>query len=103
VTAIAMDMRIKASSKAVTIWNICGKKVSYSIDNGLFTIGEESYEIGKEIYDFSFLFDDVIFEVTANNGIMLGVFELSAEKLAIDVNTEQFELFHVYQINKTLK
>lgn len=74
-------------------------RVTYDFNAGIFSIGEERYEIGKEIMEFSFLLDDVIFEVTANHGIMIGVFELQESKLGIQVDATQFEILNVYHIN----
>lgn len=99
VTAITLDMVTKSETQSLIVWNVNGIIVSYKAETGIFIVGEESYEVGRGIQDFTFLLDDVIFEVTANHGIILGVFELPESKFVLEADTEQFEIFNVYQIN----
>lgn len=48
--------------------------------------------------DFTFLLDDVIFEVTANHDIILGIFELREPVTSISAKPEQFKEYRVYQL-----
>ncbi len=98
-SAIFIDMVIEGAWKSVVEWVISDTRVSYDINTGVLKVGEDSFEIGKNIYDFSFLLDDNIFEVSANRGIILGVFELQVSKQMIEVDIGQFESFEAYQIN----
>ncbi|HHV11532.1 MAG TPA: glycoside hydrolase family 32 protein [Clostridiales bacterium] len=98
-SAVFIDMVIGAEGRPVTEWGVSGIRVGYNIDTGILTVGEDGFEIGKNICDFSFLLDDNIFEVSSNRGIILGVFELPESKQLIDVDTGQFETFKAYQVN----
>ena len=55
--------------------------------------------IGCGICDFSFLIDDVIFEVTANHGIIVGAFELKKDSNTILLSGNEMAEWKVYQIH----
>lgn len=57
-------------------WQIEGMEVSYDRNSGTFRVGTKACTLRPGIEDFSFLIDDVIFEVTADCGTIVGVFEL---------------------------
>lgn len=48
--------------------------------------------------DFTFLLDDVIFEVTANHDIILDIFELTEPVTSISAKPERFKEYQVYQL-----
>ena len=58
----------------------------YNAKTGELKIGEEIFVTGAGIRDFSLLFDDVILEVTADCGTIIGIFELPeiAEKFCME-------------------
>ncbi len=96
--AIVLDMVLSPGVKKA-VWNINQTMLSYDAEGGLLQIGEESYDLGKEIMDFSFLLDTDLFEVTANHGIILGVFELEKAEPMLETDTGQFESLEVYRID----
>ncbi len=97
--AFIINMEIKKVAQAITMWSISGIIVSYEKETGILRMGEENYEIGKEIYDFSFIIDETILEVSANCGIILGVYELTESETLLEADTGQFECFQVYKID----
>ncbi len=54
-----------------------GNLISYSSEEGMLKYDEQKYYIGEKCKDFSFLLDDVVFEVTANHGIITGAFYMT--------------------------
>ena len=60
----------------------------YNAKTGELKIGEETFVTDAVILDFSLLFDDVILEVTADCGTIIGIFELPeiAEKFCMEKN-----------------
>lgn len=99
--SMEIDSIINISKQTLTRWYIGGIEIRYECETGIFEVNGERYKIGKKIQDFNFLLDDVIFEVTANHGIIVGVFELPITKPLIKVELGQFEEFGIYQINES--
>ena len=96
--AYEINMRLRVDVKEQYIWNVCGNAVKYNRENGIFSVGEENYNIGKGIIDFSFILDDTIFEVTANHGIINEVFELELLHTQIIYNMDYFSGIKMYKI-----
>ncbi len=96
--ATEIKMQLKDGKTGIIAWNVCGTNVSYDSDAGLFQVGDECYEIGKNIKDFSFVMDDTILEVTANRGIIVGVFELIRTLPYIQAKMDSFEVWDSYTI-----
>ena len=70
--------------------------VVYNAKTGELKAGEETVSIGAGIRDFSLLFDDVILEVTADCGTIIGIFELPevAEKFCVEKGSiEKIQVF----------
>ncbi len=93
-----INMQLNGSEKGIVAWNLCGTKVTYDSGAGLFQIGGDSYNVGANIKDFSFVVDDTILEVTANRGIIVGVFELNRTLPYIQAKRDAFEEWESYTI-----
>lgn len=72
-------------------------EVSYEADSGKLSVGTETFETGKNIRDFSFLLDDVILEVTAGGGTVLGIFEVPDSTAEIRVQKSSFERIQIFR------
>ena len=77
-------------------WKFGQDTVVYNAKTGELKAGEETVSIGAGIRDFSLLFDDVILEVTADCGTIIGIFELPevAEKFCVEKGSiEKIQVF----------
>lgn len=65
---------------------------------GIFQVGSEIFEIPVDINDYSLLIDDVILEVTADYGTIVGMFELAVPGVDIRVKVPEgtLRLYEVY-------
>ena len=88
-----------SGAKEVIQLNVCGVDVVYHSLKGELIVGEKVVMIGCGICDFSFLIDDVIFEVTANHGIIVGAFELKKDSNTILLSGNEMAEWKVYQIH----
>lgn len=85
--------------------DLYGNLIQYNSDHGMIQMNEQQIYVGEKIKDFSFLLDDVIFEVTANHGIITGAFQLTRKhnSILIDWNdTKRWKLFSIHQNNKSI-
>ncbi|WOO39042.1 glycoside hydrolase family 32 protein [Anaerocolumna sp. AGMB13020] len=96
--AVLVEMLLGCNGEAVTEWMIGKDRISYDKDSGLLMVMGVEYAIGAGLKDFTFLLDDVIFEVTANHDIILGIFELTEPVTSISAKPEQFKEYRVYQL-----
>lgn len=95
--AVELQVRCKPGVEEYRWW-INGTEVSYVPSAGVFTVGDESCSIRKNVQDVSFLVDDVILEVTVDDGIATGVFELPDSNLEIVLEREDYEKTELYKI-----
>jgi len=98
---IMIECQIKPDSekKESIQLKVCGVDVVYHPIKGELFVGEKVVQIGCGICDFSFLIDDVIFEVTANHGIIVGAFELTKGSDTILLNENEMTEWKIYQIH----
>lgn len=80
-------------------WRVNGTEVSYVPATGMFTVGEETCALWKHIRDFSFVVDDVIFEVTVDCGTITGAFELKDSKVEIAADEACCDELLLYEIH----
>lgn len=85
--AIELEVQIEDETKEVAFW-INDTRIAYEVRTGSFSVNGEQYEILPGIAEFSFLIDDVVFEVTAGYGTIMGVFELQKPDVEIWKKTD---------------
>lgn len=73
-----------------------GTEISYEAQQGVFSVGADTFETEKNIRDFSFLLDDVVLEVTAGDGTVIGVFEVPDSVAEIRVKKSCFERIQIF-------
>lgn len=74
-TAVELLLQLEAEAEPVRLL-LNGTTVLIDTVKGLLTVGEEAFNIPRDIHDISFLIDDVILEVTGDYGTIVGIFEL---------------------------
>lgn len=79
-------------------WNLGGQRLIYHPGTGEFRYGEESFRIGQNIRDFSFLIDENIFEVTADHDTITGAFALEQTEMYYQAEGRFFEEIQLYSL-----
>lgn len=97
-TAVLVEIRLDIRKKGTISLDLCGMRVIYDGETGMFSVGEESFHIGKKIEDFSFLVDDTIFEVSANHSIIVGIFELIRMHSFLRMNVDDVAEWNAYSV-----
>lgn len=94
-TAAELKLTRKESEDILRVQVNSNFELVYNARTGELKAGEETFLIGAGICDFSLLFDDVICEVTADRGTIIGIFELpeSTEKICFKQGAEKILLF----------
>ena len=93
--AVELQVQRKKEQRQIA-WKINGMAISYDADAGRFCVGEEEFSIRKNVGDFSFLLDDVILEVTAGYGTIIGVFELPGNGVELLTRRSYFEKMQLF-------
>ena len=93
--AVELQVQRKKEQRQIA-WKINGMAISYDADAGRFCVGEEEFSIRKNVSDFSFLLDDVILEVTAGYGTIIGVFELPGNGVELLTRRSYFEKMQLF-------
>lgn len=93
--AVELQVQRKKEQRQIA-WEINGMVLSYDADTGRFCVGEEEFVIRKNVGDFSFLLDDVILEVTAGYGTIIGVFELPQNGVELCTRRSHFEKMQLF-------
>ena len=81
--------------------SLYGTPISYAADCGRLAVGEQVCSIGKNLNDFSLLADGEILEASAQNGLVLAVLELPADRKRGNVTVEvsQKAAVDIYRID----
>lgn len=95
-TAVELQVVCREDEPVVT-WEINKTALAYYPGTGIFVVGEQRFQTAKDIQDFSFIVDDVILEVTAEYGTIIGVFELADSKTEICTQRTYFKEIHLYK------
>ncbi|MGL5258954.1 MAG: glycoside hydrolase family 32 protein [Lachnospiraceae bacterium] len=95
---IEISVKRSLESEKVEL-NIGGNNVSYNANTGEFRVNEEYYQLEKHILDFSFIIHETLFEVSGNNDIIYGAFEVAHNSHIYNVNGEESDEFYLYEIN----
>lgn len=80
--AVELELDLEGVSETVSM-QLNATPTVIDRKGGKLLVGEETYEIPSGIRDFSLLIDDMILEVTADYGTIVGVFELAASGVEI--------------------
>ena len=96
--AVQIEMQLEEKYNHIIKWKLNGTEVSYNPQNGIFSVNDETYDIGKDRKYFSFLIDSNIFEVNVDHDIMTGIFDLEDHCMEIWGDMKGIKQFVVYEI-----
>lgn len=76
----ALEICIRMEKPSDFSVDLYGTPITYAASCGKLGVGEEVYEIGKYLNDFSLLADGELLEASAENGLVLAMMELPSDR-----------------------
>jgi sucrose-6-phosphate hydrolase SacC (GH32 family) len=101
--AIKIDIKFGANFKELQSnlnCNILGVNISYNVTSGTLKVADEETIMKDRVKDFCIIYDKGIIEITANNGIIYAVFEVTclSVKEEIEITSDSIAEIKVFEI-----